>query len=87
MPLTPPVPTTLPSETASKATANAAVTANQALWLGSIADQIIAASKGGMFYTFVEDYKVTSTNSTALTTAGYTVATAANGQVKISWSA
>lgn len=86
MALTPPTPTALPAKTASKAVADGIVTAQQAFWLGEIADQIISVSRGGGYTTFVEDYKVTTTNRTTLTTAGYTVGSATNGQVQITWS-
>lgn len=86
MALTPPVPTTLPTKVASKATTDAYNTAQAAALLGGIADQIIAASHGGMYYVIVEDFRITSSVSTALTTAGYTVASASGGKVQISWS-
>lgn len=86
MALTPPTPTALPTKASRKTAADTVVAAQQAFWLGEIADQIISVSRGGGYTTFVEDYKVTTANGTALTTAGYTVGSATNGQVQITWS-
>lgn len=96
-PLYPPVITTLPAATASTAAATAYATTADAygitpetFWLGQIADLIITAANSGVRYVYVENYKVTTTNTTALTGAGYTVTNPAaapiSNQAKISWT-
>lgn len=96
-PLYPPVINTLPSAASSTTTANNYVSTPdaygntpEAFWLGQIADQIILASQSGLRFVYVESYKVTTNNTTALTTAGYTVTNPAASplvdQVKVAWT-